>query len=77
MNAQALHLDSLEVSIAQPVSGPVTEVIGQFQVLDMVPNDWPVRDMSDFFGRALKRQLHERSHWQSELLLGTLKLFQH
>ena len=33
----------------------------------MVPNDWQVRDMSDFFGRALKRQLHERSHWQSKL----------
>jgi hypothetical protein len=36
------------------------------QVLDMVPDDWKVCDMSDFFGRALKRQMHERASWKSE-----------
>lgn len=46
LNAQALHLDCLEV-------------------LDIVPEDWNVCQMSDFFGRMIKRQHHERTHWQS------------
>ncbi|KAJ9114999.1 hypothetical protein QFC22_005327 [Naganishia vaughanmartiniae] len=45
LNAQALHLDTI-------------------QVIDMIPPDWSVSSMSDFFTRAMKRQLHEKATWR-------------
>ncbi|KAI5454223.1 hypothetical protein NCC49_004285 [Naganishia albida] len=45
LNAQALHLDTIEV-------------------IDMIPPDWSVASMSDFFTRAMKRQLHDRATWR-------------
>ena len=32
----------------------------------MIPDDWPVASMSDFFTRAMKRQLHDRATWRSK-----------
>lgn len=32
----------------------------------MIPPDWSVASMSDFFTRAMKRQLHDRATWRSE-----------
>jgi hypothetical protein len=32
----------------------------------MIPPDWSVASMSDFFTRAMKRQLHDRATWRSK-----------
>lgn len=36
------------------------------EVIDLVPEEWPLHTVSDFIGRSLKQQLHERSTWQSK-----------
>ena len=33
-------------------------------MLDLVPPDWPLDDVSSFFKRSLRRQIHDRASWQ-------------
>ncbi|KAJ9103369.1 hypothetical protein QFC19_004468 [Naganishia cerealis] len=64
LNAQALHLDTLQVSFYTDIVWFKLLMMPSEQVIDMIPPDWSVSSMSDFFTRAMKRQLHEKATWR-------------
>lgn len=57
LNAQAVHLDTLEVRHVHDHALIYADV----QVLSLVPDEWPLDEVSTFFQRGLRRELHNKA----------------
>jgi vacuolar protein sorting-associated protein 3 len=73
LNSQAVNLDVVDVG---PLRKPFTlcnslsHLFPLFQVISLVPPDWPLKTLSTFLSRSFRRSLHARHEAQIVKAIG-------